>query len=190
MTNDLLITNARVRTFDPQTPWAEAVGIRDGRIAHVGASSDAPAAKSRIDAGGRLLTPGIIDSHNHLLLGFDEDAVSLEGAHDLDEVRRRISEFATRRPELPWICAENAVYSVVEGRRPNADDLAGLTDRPIFVTPYDQHSGWLNRAALKVLGIADGTDVAWGRPERNPATNEATGWVTDFYTNAMTEAGL
>jgi predicted amidohydrolase YtcJ len=190
MTNDLLITNARVRTFDPQTPWAEAVGIRDGRITHVGAASDAPAAKRRIDAGGRLLTPGIIDSHNHLLLGFDEDAVSLEGAHDLVEVRRRIADFATRRPELPWICAENAVYSVVEGRRPNADDLAGLTDRPIFVTTYDQHSVWLNLAALKVLGIADGTDVAWGRPERHPTNNEPTGWVTDFYTSAMTEAGL
>ena len=190
MTNDLLITNARVRTFNPQSPWAEAVGIRDGRITHVGATADAPAAKNQIDAGGRLLTPGIIDSHNHLLLGFDEDAVSLEGAHDLDEVRRRIGDFATRRPDLPWICAENAVYSVVGGRRPNADDLAGLTDRPIFVTTYDQHSVWLNRAALKVLGIADGTDVAWGRPERNPTTNEPTGWVTDFYTNAMTEAGL
>jgi predicted amidohydrolase YtcJ len=120
MTIDLLITNARVRTFDPQRPWAEAVGIRDGHITHVGTTADAPAAKNQIDAGGRLLTPGIIDSHNHLLLGFDEDAVSLEGAHDLDEVRRRIGDFATRRPELPWICAENAVYSVVEGRRPNA----------------------------------------------------------------------
>ena len=40
----------------------------------------------------------MIDSHNHLLLGFDEDAVSLEGAHDLAEVRRRIAEFAAAEP--------------------------------------------------------------------------------------------
>ena len=149
-----------------------------------------PTARRTVAAEGRLVTPGVIDSHNHLLLGFDEDAVSLEGAHDLTEVRGRIGAFATSRPELDWICAENAVYSIVENRRPRADDLAGLTDRPIFVTTYDQHSVWLSRAALQALGILDGGDIAWGRPERDDATGEPTGWVTDFYTSAMTEAGL
>lgn len=187
---DTLITNARVRTFDDALPWAEAVGVRAGRIAFVGPAADAPAARQVIDAGGRLVTPGIVDSHNHLLLGFDEDGVSLEGAHDLTEVRRRISEFAGRRSDLTWICAENAVYSVVEGRRPNARDLDGLTDKPLFITTYDQHSVWLNHAALAVLGIADGADVPWGRPERDEVTGNPTGWVTDFYTSAMTEAGL
>ena len=187
---DLLITGARVRTFDVDVPWAEAVGVTDGRISYVGTAADAPAATRRIEAAGRLVTPGIVDSHNHLLLGFDEDAVSLEGAHGLAEVRRRIFEFAACRTDLAWICAENAVYSVVEGRRPNAADLDGLTDKPIFVTTYDQHSVWLNRAALAALGIAGGMDIAWGEPELDPDTHEPTGWVTDFYTSAMTEAGL
>ncbi len=98
MTLDLLLTGARVRTFDTAMPWAEAVGITDGRITYVGDAADAPAARERIAAAGRLVTPGIIDSHNHLLLGFDADAVSLEGAHELDEVRRRIGELAGRLP--------------------------------------------------------------------------------------------
>ncbi|MDL9979629.1 amidohydrolase [Microbacterium sp. ASV49] len=187
---DTLITGARVRTFDPAEPWAEAVGVDGDRIVYVGPAADAPAARRTVEADGRLVTPGMIDSHNHLLLGFDEDAVSLEGAHDLDEVRRRIGGFAASRPDLDWICAENAVYSIVENRRPDASDLAGLTDRPIFVTTYDQHSVWLSRAALQALGILDGGDIAWGRPERDAVTGEPTGWVTDFYTSAMTEAGL
>ena len=41
-----------------------------------------------------------------------------------------------------------------------------------------------------MLGIAGGTDISWGRPERDEKTGEPTGWVTDFYTSAMTEAGL
>ncbi|MGH3705152.1 MAG: amidohydrolase [Agromyces sp.] len=41
-----------------------------------------------------------------------------------------------------------------------------------------------------MLGIADGAEIPWGRPERDARTGEPTGWVTDFYTNAMTEAGL
>ncbi|WP_129656892.1 amidohydrolase [Rothia halotolerans] len=186
---DLLITGARVRTFDPLSPWAEAVGIRGGRIDYVGGAADAPAARRVRHLERGLVTPGVIDSHNHLLLGFDPDAVSLEGAETLEEVRRRIRDLADRRPELDWICAENAVYSVVEGRRPAARDLAGLTDRPVFVTTYDQHSVWLNDVALRALGIADGAKIPWGRPERD-ADGAPTGWVTDFYTSAMTTAGL
>lgn len=186
---DLLLTGARVRTFDDAQPWAEAIGVTDGRISYIGPAADAPAARETRDLGGALVTPGIIDSHNHLLLGFDPDAVSLEGAETLEEVRRRIRDLAERRPDLDWICAENAVYSIVPGRRPNAADLAGLTDRPVFVTTYDQHSVWLNDAALRLLGIADGHDIPWGRPERDDA-GRPTGWVTDFYTSAMTTAGL
>ncbi|MFE4414318.1 amidohydrolase [Streptomyces sp. NPDC056821] len=186
---DTLITGARVRTFDNARPWAGAVGITGGRIAFVGDEAEAPAAREHRRLDGGLLTPGIIDSHNHLLLGFDPDAVSLEGAETLEEVRRRIAELADARADLTWICAENAVYSVVHGRRPHARDLAGITSRPVFVTTYDQHSVWLNDAAIRALRLDDGGDIPWGRPERD-ADGRATGWVTDFYTSAMTTAGL
>lgn len=189
---DLLLTGGPVRTRAPlDTPgaFAEALGVKDGRIAYLGAAADAPRAARVVDLAGRLVTPGVIDSHNHLLLGFDPDAVSLEGAEDLGTVRARIADLAARRPDLSWICAENAVYSVVTGRRPNAADLAGLTDRPIFITTYDQHSVWLNEVALRALGISGGGDIAWGNPERD-ADGEPTGWVTDFYTSAMTTRGL
>lgn len=186
---DLLLTGARVRTFDPVQPWAGAVGIRDGKIAYVGPEVDAPGAKETRHLDGKLVTPGIIDSHNHLLLGFDPDAVSLEGAESLTEVRARIAQLAEERPDLSWICAENAVYSIVNDRRPNAHDLDGLTDRPIFVTTYDQHSVWLNSAALRELGVTRGRDIAWGNPEFD-RDGQPTGWVTDFYTSAMTSAGL
>lgn len=186
---DLLITGAHVRTFNPAQPWAEAVGVYGGRIAFVGAASDAPVAREVRHLDGRLVTPGIIDSHNHLLLGFDPDAVSLEGADTLVEVRRRISKLAKDRPDLEWVCAENAVYSIVENRRPNAADLAGITDRPVFVTTYDQHSVWLNKPALSALGIHDGASIAWGNPEFD-LHGRPTGWVTDFYTSAMTSRGL
>ena len=186
---DLLLTHAAVRTFDTAQPWAEAVGITAGRITYVGSAADAPPAREVRHLDGALLTPGIIDSHNHLLLGFDEDAVSLEGADTLAEVRRRLIGLADSRPDLEWICGENAVYSIVSGRRPDAADLAGITDRPVFVTTYDQHSVWLNDVALRILGIADGGDISWGRPELN-REGRPTGWVTDFYTSAMTTAGL
>ncbi|MBK0418332.1 amidohydrolase [Leucobacter sp. CSA1] len=190
MAVDTLFTGGRIRTFDPEQPWAEALGVTDGRVSYVGPAEDAPAARRTVQLEGRLLTPGVADTHNHLLLGFDDLAVSLDQVTSLDTVRSRIAEFAEAHPELDWICAENALYSVVEGRRPAASDLVGVTDKPVFITTYDQHSVWLNRPALAKLGILNGGDIAWGNPEIDAATGEPTGWVTDFYTSAMTIDGL
>ncbi len=71
--NDLLIVNAKVWTVDPARPTAEAVAVRDGRIAVVGTRRDAEAAARRgcrvIDAGGRLLLPGFNDNHAHFMDG-------------------------------------------------------------------------------------------------------------------------
>jgi imidazolonepropionase len=48
-----------------------AVVIEAGRIAWVGSSRDAPAAENLIDAGGRCVIPGFVDSHSHLMFAGD-----------------------------------------------------------------------------------------------------------------------
>jgi imidazolonepropionase len=45
-----------------------AVLIENGRIAWVGPAAEAPSG-SAIDCGGRLLTPGLVDCHTHLVYG-------------------------------------------------------------------------------------------------------------------------
>jgi hypothetical protein len=115
--------------------------------------------------------------------------VSLEGAHELGEVRRRIGEFASRRTDLDWICAENAVYAVVEGRRPNAADLDGLTGPPDLRDHLRPALGVAERGRAHGTRHRRRRRRRVGPPDRDPVTGEPTGWVTDFYTSAMTEAG-
>jgi 5-methylthioadenosine/S-adenosylhomocysteine deaminase len=74
MTNqDLLITGGYVVTLDPDTgdvPGGDVL-IRDGRIAAVGtavAPQDALGAQV-IDARGRLVIPGMVDTHRHVWQG-------------------------------------------------------------------------------------------------------------------------
>lgn len=74
-----IFTNARIATLDEKaqgigligTPTAgAALAIRDGRIAYVGPEADLPAGYSsyeKLDCGGRLITPGLIDCHTHLV---------------------------------------------------------------------------------------------------------------------------
>jgi imidazolonepropionase len=59
-----------------------AVLVEDGRLAWVGRSAEAPAAGEVVDLEGRLVTPGLIDCHTHLVYGgsrSDEFEARLKG---------------------------------------------------------------------------------------------------------------
>jgi imidazolonepropionase len=71
---DLLVRRARVATMTPGSPYGEvpggALAVRQGLIAWVGPDADLPAgaaAALELDAEGRLLTPGLVDCHTHLV---------------------------------------------------------------------------------------------------------------------------
>ena len=90
---DLLVANARVMTCDGEGPDPlgllddAAVGVRDGVIAWVGPVASAPAARQRVDAGGQLLTPGLVDCHTHAIFAGDrahEFALRARGASYLE----------------------------------------------------------------------------------------------------------
>ncbi len=67
MANSLLITNATILTFDEpcRVLTGHAVYIKDGVISKITASVDLPKADKKIDASGKILLPGFINSHTH-----------------------------------------------------------------------------------------------------------------------------
>jgi len=69
--NEVVIKNAIVMTVTHGNVNNGSVYIKDGKIAAVGPSVNAPASATVIDAGGKYLTPGIIDSHSHIALDDD-----------------------------------------------------------------------------------------------------------------------
>jgi imidazolonepropionase len=62
-----------------------ALVIEDGMIAWIGSGPDAPAADTRIDVAGRVIIPGFVDSHSHLVFAGD-----------------RATEFAARMTGQPY----------------------------------------------------------------------------------------
>lgn len=64
-----------------------AVAVTGETIAWVGRSDDVPSATNVIDAGGKLVTPGLVDCHTHLVFGGwrqHETAQKLAGVSYLD----------------------------------------------------------------------------------------------------------
>ena len=60
-------------TADPEREEIEnaALVAEDGVVRWIGPSSRAPAADERVDAEGRAVIPGFVDSHTHLVLAGD-----------------------------------------------------------------------------------------------------------------------
>jgi imidazolonepropionase-like amidohydrolase len=69
--NEVVIKNAIVMTVTHGNLKNGSVYIKDGKIVAVGETVNAPASATVIDAGGKYLTPGIVDSHSHIALDDD-----------------------------------------------------------------------------------------------------------------------
>ena len=61
-----VIRNATILTAAGPTLRNGSVLLRDGKIAAVGATVDAPADAVVVDGTGKFVTPGLIDTHSHL----------------------------------------------------------------------------------------------------------------------------
>jgi imidazolonepropionase-like amidohydrolase len=69
--HDVVVKNATVMTVTHGNIKNGSIYIKDGKIAAVGENVNAPATATVIDAEGKYLTPGIVDSHSHIALDDD-----------------------------------------------------------------------------------------------------------------------
>ena len=195
-TADLVLRNARIHTVDPDLPAAQALAVVAGRIAWLGADTDAAAwigpDTEVLDGAGRRVLPGFIDAHNHVRLGSDDACVQLAGARTLAEIHERVAMWLAANPGAEWIEAEAFDYSAIPGgRMPGASDLDPVTgDVPAFVLSYDVHTAWLNTAALRRLGITRDSDVLpFGRVDKDEESGEPTGFIKDFAVRGLSRDG-
>ena len=108
MDADLILINGRIHTVDARRSRHEAVAVRDGRIAALGARRRPPSGPVRArgpwDLGGRLVLPGFVDAHLHPSLSVGElFEVKLAECRTVEQCLDRVARFAAEHPELPAI---------------------------------------------------------------------------------------
>ena len=121
---------------------AQALAVRDGKIAGVGNSADIRAlagpATRVIDLGGRTVIPGLIDSHIHAIragLSFTTE-VHWIGVRTLAEALDRIRAAAKRAPKGSWLIVAGGwtERQFVEDRRPTQGEIAAAApDHHVYV---------------------------------------------------------
>jgi predicted amidohydrolase YtcJ len=157
---DLLLVNGKVFTADPSAPWAEAVAIRGNRIAAVGTTA-AISARARantrvVDAGGRVIVPGINDAHTHV--GARPPGVSLKLAGDdpdLATVVTAIRDAVASTPADRWIYGTvgERVLSDSKATRFTLDEAA--PGRLVKLSAWTGHGVIFSTPGLRAIGIGD-----------------------------------
>jgi predicted amidohydrolase YtcJ len=182
----LAVVNARVWTGDRAAPWAEALAVRDDELAAVGTDHDIRALAADVtplDAGGRLVVPGFIDTHVHFLEGgFRLASVQLRDARTREEFVGRIRAFAATVPAGTWITGGDWDHTLWGGELPGREWIDAVTpDHPVWVNRLDGHMKLANGVALRAAGITGTTkDIAGGEIIR--VAGEPSGLLKD---NAM-----
>ncbi len=180
---ELVVRNARIWTGDSKQPFADSLAVSGDIVAAVGGVTDAKATRA-IDAGGRLITPGFIDSHVHLIAGGVRlSAVQLRDVRTKAAFIERLKAFAAKQPEGAWITGGDWDHESWGGELPTRQWIDAATPKnPVWVNRLDGHMALANSLALKLTGVTRNTrDVPGGSIERD-AKGEVTGVLKD---NAM-----
>ena len=178
---DLILHNGRVVTVSAEFEVAEAIAVHNGRILRVGSNSSILETKGAdtktIDLEGKMVLPGLIDSHTHpsmaSMFEFDHAVPAMESVSDvLDYIRSR----AEVVPKGDWIWVSQVfITRLIEPRYPTRQELdeAAPKHAVVFQTGPDAS---VNSLALQLSGIdREFQVVGSGQIEKDPGTGEPTG---------------
>jgi hypothetical protein len=135
-----------------------------------------------VDGEGRVVVPGMIDSHVHVLdIGFAQLTLDLSPAKSLDEALARIQAYAAAHPDRPWIIGTGWNHEAWGmGSFPTAAELDAVTGgRPTWLMRVDGHAGWANSAALAAAGIGAATQAPEGGSIGRDAAGAPSGILVD-----------
>jgi predicted amidohydrolase YtcJ len=178
---DLILHHGKIVTADKEFSLSEAIAVKDGKIVFVGGNQDALAIRGDktevVDLGGKMVLPGLIDSHTHptgaAMYEFDHPIPEMESITDvLDYIRSRVEVLEDGQ----WINVSQVfITRLREQRYPTRQELdEAAPNNPVaFRTGPDAA---LNSLALQLSGIdKDFQAVGSGQVERDPQTGEPTG---------------
>lgn len=165
---DLIFTNGIIYTVNESQPTAEAVAVKDGMILAVGTSEEIEKHKGEktevIDLQGETMTPGIIESHAHLMgIGYNKLELDLMYVKTYDELVEKVAEAVAKAKPGDWITGRGwhqdkwieKPEKMVKGFQTN-DQLNEVSpDNPVYLSHASGHAAFANGKALELAGISN-----------------------------------
>lgn len=181
----LILTSGRIVTVNSGFDVVEAMAVRDDRILAVGSNDEirklAGEKTQTIDLAGKMVLPGLIDSHVHAtgaaVYEFDHPIPEME---TLDDVLKYVAHRANVLEDGQWIVLNQVFITRLRDQRfPTRYELDQVAPKnPVYFRTGPDAA--LNSLALQLNGIDKDfriTDEQPGRIETDPATGEPTGII-------------
>jgi predicted amidohydrolase YtcJ len=179
---DVLLLNGKVITVDAADTITQAVAVKDGLIQAVGSSEKVKALAGEktktVDLKGKVVTPGLIDAHNHLqvvgLMDSYYTAFLPPEVKSIPELQKKLAEIVAKTPKGEWI--KGYYWTVGESKTIKRQDLDTVSpDHPVWLMQQGGHYGSANSLAIKMAGITSATPNPTGGIIERDASGQPTG---------------
>ncbi|MGB6308980.1 MAG: amidohydrolase [Steroidobacteraceae bacterium] len=182
---DLVLIHGKIHTEDAGRSVVQALAVRGNTLVAVGSDQSMAAfigpGTIKVDLGGRVVLPGIIDAHTHPAQSAqDVGKCSLDDKPlTSEQVKSRVAACLKERPDSgsQWFEVVMVNPSGLTLTLADLDSL--LPGRPVLLEGSDGHTVWADSPALRLAHIDAATqDPAGGRIEHD-AAGRPTGTLRD-----------
>jgi predicted amidohydrolase YtcJ len=191
-----IFTNGKFYTFDRSKPLVEAVVVENGKIAATGSHRDMLLQSGQngskiIDLAGKMVTPGLIDSHLHLSgVAFNFLELDLIGVRSKREMLEKIRTKAQSLEPGAWLVGMGWDENLfTEGTIPTIEELDHVAPHcPVYLKRVCHHAYLVNSKALEVSQYHPSMEVpAGGTVVLNPDTGKPTGLLLESASKLITK---
>lgn len=179
-----IYTNGKFYTFDPSHPVVEAVVVQEGKIIDLGSHQEmllqwgSPDAIVR-DLEGKMVTPGLIDSHLHLSsIATNLMNLDLTGITSRQELLQAIQSRAEQTAPNEWLQGRGWDENrFTDGGLPTIEELDQVAPHcPVFLSRVCGHVTLVNSKALELAGYTEEMEIpSGGTVVLHPETRKPTG---------------
>lgn len=186
---DLILFNGKILTVDPDDRIVQAVAVREGKILCAGANEAVKATAGprcrMIDLRGRTMTPGLVDSHYHLLYygmqfwpGFLD--IRFPKAQSKADLLALLAETAQGLKPGEWISA-NQGFHIRPNENLDRHDLDRVVpDHPVYLRHGSGQYAVVNTEALRRAGVDRNTPDPPSSKILRDRSGEPTGVLSHY----------
>ncbi|MBI5115739.1 amidohydrolase, partial [Candidatus Poribacteria bacterium] len=185
---DIIFTGGDIVTVDDKNPTAEAIAVKNGKIAAVGSRVEVFRHKGSgtqvIDLEGRTLMPGLIEPHSHpVISALLYDWIDVSGFSNSSgrEIMDRLRAAAAAAKQGEWIAAFGYDPILIRDLKAlDADKLDEISStNPILIMLQSMHTVFVNHKAFDVAGVTNDTPQPEGGTFVKDKDGNLTGMVIE-----------
>lgn len=163
---DLVVLGGKIYTVNEKQPVVEAVVVRGDKIEFSGAEIEARKYIGKktevIDLQGKIMTPGFIESHGHIMgVGYNELNLDLMSVKSYEELVEKVKEAVSKAQPGQWILGrgwhqdkwDKKPERMVKGFQTHHLLSEVSPDNPVFLRHASGHAAIANAKAMELVGV-------------------------------------